>query len=49
MKIIGLIQKQPAVFSMAGANKLKFIKANEDSQARFTLITNILNDLNGSK
>jgi len=45
MKIIGLIQKQPAVYSMAGANKLKFVKANEDSQARFSLITNILNDL----
>ncbi len=49
MKIIALIQKQPAVYSMAGANKLKFIKVNEDSQARFTLITNILNDLNSAK
>ncbi len=45
MLIIGLIQKQPSVFSMAGANKLKFVKANEDTQARFTLVTNILNDL----
>jgi len=45
MLIIGLIQKQPTVYSMAGASKLKFVKANEDSQARFTLITNILNDL----
>ncbi len=45
MLIIGLIQKQPAVYSMAGASKLRFSKANEDSQARFTLITNILNDL----
>jgi len=49
MSIIGLIQKQPTVYSMAGANKLKFVKANEDSQARFTLITNILNDLNRVK
>jgi len=45
MLIIGLIQKQPAVFSMAGASKLKFVKANDDTQKRFTLITNILNDL----
>jgi transcription-repair coupling factor (superfamily II helicase) len=49
MLIIGLIQKQPTVYSMAGASKLKFVKANEDSQARFTLITNILNDLNSVK
>jgi transcription-repair coupling factor (superfamily II helicase) len=43
--IIGLIQKQPAIYSMAGASKLRFTRANEDTQARFTLITNILNDL----
>ncbi|MEY8198888.1 MAG: transcription-repair coupling factor [Colwellia sp.] len=45
MLIIGLIQKSPAVYSMAGASKLKFVKANDDTQKRFTLITNILNDL----
>ncbi|GAA0821428.1 transcription-repair coupling factor [Colwellia asteriadis] len=45
MKIIALIQKQPAVYKMAGANKLKFIRANEDAQARFTLVTNILSEL----
>ena len=45
MMIIGLIQKQANVYSMAGANKLKFVKANEDAQARFTLITNVLNEL----
>jgi transcription-repair coupling factor (superfamily II helicase) len=45
MLIIGLIQKQPTVYSMAGASKLKFVKANDDVQTRFTLITNILNDL----
>jgi transcription-repair coupling factor (superfamily II helicase) len=45
MKIIGLIQKNPAVYSMAGASKLKFVKANDDTQQRFTLIANILNDL----
>jgi transcription-repair coupling factor (superfamily II helicase) len=49
MLIIGLIQKQPAVYSMGGAHKLKFVKANEDSQARFTLITTILNHLNSVK
>ncbi|PKG81720.1 transcription-repair coupling factor [Colwellia sp. 75C3] len=45
MLIIGLIQKNPAMYSMAGASKLKFVKANDDTQKRFTLITNILNDL----
>ncbi|PKH87956.1 transcription-repair coupling factor [Colwellia sp. Bg11-28] len=45
MLIIGLIQKNPAVYSMAGASKLKFVKANDDTQKRFTLISNILNDL----
>jgi transcription-repair coupling factor (superfamily II helicase) len=45
MHIIGLIQKQPSVYKMAGANKLKFVRTNEDAQARFTLITNILNEL----
>jgi len=45
MLIIGLIQKQPSVYKMVSANKLKFVKANDDTQARFTLITNILNEL----
>jgi transcription-repair coupling factor (superfamily II helicase) len=45
MLIIGLIQKQPAIYSMAGANKLKFVKDSNDAQQRFTLIANILNDL----
>ena len=45
MTIINLIQKQPAQYKMQGANKLKFIKASEDSQARFTVITNLLNEL----
>lgn len=45
MLIIKLIQSNPAVYRMAGASKLKFVKANEDTQQRFTLITNILNDL----
>jgi transcription-repair coupling factor (superfamily II helicase) len=45
MLIIGLIQKSPSVYSMSGASKLKFVKANDDTQKRFTLITNILDDL----
>ncbi len=44
-RIIGLIQKHPKVYKMAGANKLKFMNASEAGQARFTLITNLLNDL----
>ena len=45
MLIISLIQKNPSIYSMAGASKLKFVKANDDTQKRFTLIANILNDL----
>ncbi|WP_448246632.1 transcription-repair coupling factor [Thalassotalea agariperforans] len=43
--IIGLIQKQPTVYKMDGANKLKFVKASDDAQKRFTLLTSILNEL----
>ena len=46
MFIIELIQKQPSVFKMDGANKLRFIRATEDAKARFILVTSILNDLN---
>jgi len=45
MFIIGLIQQQPTVYKMEGANKLKFKRETKDSQARFTLVTTILNDL----
>ncbi|MEW6983391.1 transcription-repair coupling factor [Colwelliaceae bacterium 6471] len=45
MLIIGLIQQQPSVYKMEGANKLKFKRATEDSKSRFTLVTSILNDL----
>jgi len=45
MFIIGLIQQQPNVFKMEGANKLKLNKKTEDAQSRFTLVTQILNDL----
>ena len=45
MFIIALIQQQPSVFKMDGANKLKFIRATEDAQARFVLVTSLINDL----
>ena len=46
--IISMIQQQPSVFSMKGANKLTFKRTSEDTKARFILITTILNDLNKS-
>ncbi|NQY64232.1 MAG: transcription-repair coupling factor [Alteromonadaceae bacterium] len=45
MIIIGLIQKQPSVYKMEGANKLKFKRATEDAKSRFSLVTALLNDL----
>lgn len=45
MFIIGLIQQQPKIYKMDGANKLKFALATEDAKSRFSLITNILNEL----
>ncbi|OUS28960.1 transcription-repair coupling factor [Thalassotalea sp. 42_200_T64] len=45
MQIIGLIQQQPNIFKMDGANKLKFAIKTEDNQARFTLITNMVEQL----
>ncbi|WP_206484390.1 transcription-repair coupling factor [Thalassotalea sp. G2M2-11] len=45
MFIISLIQQQPSVFKMEGANKLKFTRVSEDTKARFTLVTSIINDL----
>ncbi|MCO4798587.1 MAG: transcription-repair coupling factor [Colwelliaceae bacterium] len=47
MFIIGLIQAQPSVFKMDGANKLKFNRVTEDAKSRFTMITSILGDLKG--
>ncbi len=43
--IIGLIQQQPKIYKLDGANKLKFKLASEDAKSRFTLITNMLNEL----
>ena len=45
MFIIGLIQQQPKIFKMDGANKLKFAQQSEDAKSRLTLIASILNDL----
>lgn len=45
MLIIGLIQQQPTIYKMDGANKLKFAIKTEDSQERFTLITQMIADL----
>jgi transcription-repair coupling factor (superfamily II helicase) len=43
--IIGLIQQQPRVYQMVGANKLKFKIETNNNPARFTLITNMLKEL----
>ena len=45
MFIIGLIQQQPKIYKMDGANKLKFKQVTEDAKARFILITTMLNEL----
>ncbi|SEL65399.1 transcription-repair coupling factor [Colwellia chukchiensis] len=45
MFIIGLIQQQPKIYKMEGANKLKFKQATDDAKARFILITTLLNEL----
>jgi transcription-repair coupling factor (superfamily II helicase) len=49
MLIIGLIQQQPKIYKMAGANKLQFKIVTEDSKSRFILITSMLNDLAKTK
>ena len=45
MFIMGLIQQQPKIYKMEGANKLKFKQATEDAKSRFILITTMLNEL----
>ncbi|WDE14000.1 transcription-repair coupling factor [Thalassomonas haliotis] len=45
MFIIGLIQQQPAIYKMEGANKLKFKQPTEDAKARFDLVSHMINDL----
>ncbi len=49
MLIIGLVQKQPTMYKMVPPNKLKFSRVNEGEQARFNLITNLLNELTKTK
>lgn len=45
MFIIGLIQQQPKIYKMDGANKLKFKHVTEDAKSRFILVTTMLNEL----
>jgi transcription-repair coupling factor (superfamily II helicase) len=45
MFIIGLIQQQPKIYKMEGANKLKFKQETEDAKSRFILIATMLNEL----
>ena len=42
MTIISLMQQQPNIFKMDGANKLKFAIKSQDSKSRFTLIKQLL-------
>lgn len=49
MLIIGLVQKQPTTYKMVPPNKLKFSQKNESEQARFNMITNLLNELTAPK
>jgi len=43
--IISLVQKQPTMYKMVPPNKLKFTRVNEGEQARFSLITTLINEL----
>ncbi|WP_371372774.1 transcription-repair coupling factor [Thalassotalea aquiviva] len=43
--IIGLIQAQPSVYKLDGANKLKFAIPTDSSQERLNLITKMIEDL----
>ncbi len=45
MQLMRLVQKQPTVYKMVPPNKFKFVRANEGEQARFSLVTTILNEL----
>ncbi|WP_286266346.1 transcription-repair coupling factor [Thalassotalea atypica] len=45
VKIIGLIQKQPKIYKLDGANKVKFTKVTDDAQARFTWVNSLLAEL----
>lgn len=43
--IIGLMQKQPTIYKMEGANKLVFKKVMTENQQRFTMVTHVLSEL----
>jgi transcription-repair coupling factor (superfamily II helicase) len=45
IQLMSLVQKQPTVYKMVPPNKFKFVRANEGEQARFNLVTTILNEL----
>lgn len=45
MRIITLIQKQPNIYKLDGANKLKFALASDDTDSRFKLIAKMIEDL----
>jgi len=45
MLIISMVQKQPTMYKMVPPNKLKFIRATDNEQARFSLVTTIINEL----
>ncbi|MEY8213403.1 MAG: transcription-repair coupling factor [Colwellia sp.] len=45
LQLMVLVQKQPSVYKMVPPNKFKFVRKNEGEQARFSLITTLLNEL----
>ena len=45
MKIVMLMQTQPSVYKMEGANKLKFAKATKEAKDRFILVESVLAEL----
>ncbi|MDP7593020.1 MAG: transcription-repair coupling factor [Litorilituus sp.] len=45
MLIISMVQKQPTMYKMVPPNKLKFTRKTDNEQARFSLVTTIINEL----
>ena len=45
MQLIGLMQKQPTVYKMDGANKLRFNKAIDNADKRFSFVAALLSEL----
>lgn len=48
-KIIGLMQQQPNIYKMEGANKLKFQKEIDEAKSRFTFITGLISELSAKR